>query len=72
MIKRECIEQIKEVADLYDIVSSYVQLKRSGSSWKGLSPFTSEKTPSFFVHPEKKILNALVQDSQEMYSVSWN
>ncbi|MDR3317601.1 MAG: DNA primase [Puniceicoccales bacterium] len=54
MIKRECIEQIKEIADLYDIVSSYVQLKRSGSSWKGLSPFTAEKTPSFFVHPEKK------------------
>ncbi|MDR1366815.1 MAG: DNA primase [Puniceicoccales bacterium] len=53
-IKRECIEHIKGIADLYDIVSGYVQLKRSGSSWKGLSPFTVEKTPSFFVHPEKK------------------
>jgi DNA primase len=53
-IKRECIERIKGTADLYDIVSGYVQLKRSGSSWKGLSPFTVEKTPSFFVHPEKK------------------
>jgi DNA primase len=52
-IKRECIERIKATADLYDIVSGYVQLKRSGSSWKGLSPFTVEKTPSFFVHPEK-------------------
>ncbi|MDR0418154.1 MAG: DNA primase [Puniceicoccales bacterium] len=53
-IKRECIEHIKGIADLYDIVSGYVQLKRSGSSWKGLSPFTVEKTPSFFVHPGKK------------------
>jgi DNA primase len=53
-IKRECIERIKGTADLYDIVSGYVQLKRSGRSWKGLSPFTVEKTPSFFVHPEKK------------------
>jgi DNA primase len=53
-IRRECIERIKETADLYDIVSGYVQLKRSGVSWKGLSPFTVEKTPSFFVHPEKK------------------
>lgn len=54
IVKRECIEQIKERADLYDIVSGYVQLKRSGSNWKGLSPFTVEKTPSFFVLPEKK------------------
>ncbi|MDR1907101.1 MAG: DNA primase [Puniceicoccales bacterium] len=53
-IRRECVEHIKEIADLYDIVSCYVQLKRSGASWKGLSPFTVEKTPSFFVHPEKK------------------
>ena len=53
-IKKECIEHIKAVADLYDIVSGYVQLKRSGSNWKGLSPFTVEKTPSFFVLPEKK------------------
>jgi DNA primase len=42
------------MADLYDIVSGYVQLKRSGVNWKGLSPFTVEKTPSFFIHPEKK------------------
>ncbi|MDR1303061.1 MAG: DNA primase [Puniceicoccales bacterium] len=54
IIKRECIEHIREVADLYDIVSGYVQLRRSGGNWKGLSPFTVEKTPSFFVLPEKK------------------
>jgi hypothetical protein len=52
LIKRECIEHIREVADLYDIVSGYVQLRRSGANWKGLSPFTVEKTPLFFVLPE--------------------
>jgi DNA primase len=54
VIRRECIERIRTAADLYHIVSSYVQLKRSGGNWKGLSPFTVEKTPSFFVLPEKK------------------
>jgi DNA primase len=38
---------------LVDVVSPYVQLKRAGRSWKGLSPFTSEKTPSFYVHPDR-------------------
>lgn len=54
IIKRECIEKIKNIVDIYDIISKYVQLKRSGANWKGLSPFTSEKTPSFYVVPEKK------------------
>jgi DNA primase len=38
---------------LVDVVSPYVQLKRAGRSWKGLSPFTQEKTPSFYVHPDR-------------------
>jgi len=38
---------------LVDIVSPYVQLKRAGRAWKGLSPFTTEKTPSFYVHPDR-------------------
>ncbi len=44
---------IKQTVDLVDLVSPYSQLKRSGSSWKGLSPFTQEKTPSFYVHPDR-------------------
>lgn len=47
------ISELKQRIDLFDLVSSYVQLKRSGSSWVGLSPFQEEKTPSFYVHPEK-------------------
>ena len=39
---------------MLDVVSPYVELKRSGSSWKGLSPFTQEKTPSFYVHPDRR------------------
>ena len=38
---------------MVDIVSPYVQLKRAGRSWKGLSPFSTEKTPSFYVHPDR-------------------
>ena len=38
---------------MVDVVSPYAQLKRAGRSWKGLSPFTQEKTPSFYVHPDR-------------------
>ena len=41
--------------DIVEVVSDFVNLKKSGSSFKGLSPFTSEKTPSFYVVPSKGI-----------------
>jgi len=41
--------------NIYDVVSPVVSLKRTGKSWKGLSPFSQERTPSFFVLPEKGI-----------------
>ncbi len=44
---------MKHQINLVDVVSPYVQLKRAGRSWKGLSPFTQEKTPSFYVHPDR-------------------
>ena len=49
--------ELKERVDLYTLVSSYVQLKKSGSSWVGLSPFNQEKTPSFYIHPQKGFFN---------------
>ncbi len=52
-ITQQSIEKIKHQVNLLDVVSPYVELKRSGSSWKGLSPFTQEKTPSFYVHPDR-------------------
>lgn len=55
LISRNCIEDIKERVNIQDVVAQYVSLKRSGSSWKGLSPFSNEKSPSFYVLPEKNI-----------------
>ncbi len=55
IIARSCIEDIKNRVDLYDLVSPVVALKRSGRNYVGLSPFSNEKTPSFYVLPEKNI-----------------
>ena len=51
----DAVEDIKARLAIEDVISEYVQLKRAGRNWKGLSPFTSEKTPSFVVSPEKQI-----------------
>ena len=53
LISRESIEEIRNRVNLLDVVEPYVSMKRSGSSYKGLSPFNAEKTPSFYVHPDK-------------------
>lgn len=55
MIKSQTIEEIKSRMDIYEVVSDFVALKKSGSSYKALSPFTNEKTPSFIVSPAKGI-----------------
>ena len=52
-VTQSSLETIKHQVNLVDVVSPYVQLKRAGRSWKGLSPFTQEKTPSFYVHPDR-------------------
>jgi DNA primase len=54
-IKQSSIDIIRSHADICDIVSAYVSLRRSGSYLRGLSPFNDERTPSFFVHPERKV-----------------
>ncbi len=51
----DAVGEIKAKLSIEDVVSEYVQLKRAGRNFKGLSPFTSEKTPSFIVSPEKQI-----------------
>lgn len=51
----DAVEEIKSRLAIEDVLGEYVQLKRSGRNYKGLSPFTSEKTPSFMVSPEKQI-----------------
>lgn len=52
---QEAKEEVRARLSIEDVVGEYVQLKRAGRNFKGLSPFTSERTPSFVVSPEKHI-----------------
>src|ERR1700742_4423789 len=51
----DAVDEVKQRLSIEDVVSEYVPLKRAGRNWKGLSPFSNEKTPSFVVSPEKQI-----------------
>jgi DNA primase len=55
MISRATIDKIYQTAIIEEVIGDFVNLKKSGSAWKGLSPFANEKTPSFFVVPAKGI-----------------
>ena len=55
MISKRTIEKVFETARVEEIIGDFVQLKKSGSNYKGLSPFTEERTPSFMVSPAKQI-----------------
>jgi DNA primase len=55
VISRATIDRIYQTAIIEEVIGEFVHLKKSGSSWKGLSPFANEKTPSFFVVPAKGI-----------------
>ncbi len=48
-------EEVRARLNIEDVIGEYVQLKRAGRNFKGLSPFTGEKTPSFTVSPDKQI-----------------
>lgn len=51
----DAVEEIKSRLAIEDVIGQYVQLKRAGRNFKGLSPFSNERTPSFVVSPEKQI-----------------
>jgi len=55
VISKETIDRVFETALVEEVISDFIQLKKSGSNFKGLSPFTDEKTPSFMVSPAKQI-----------------
>jgi DNA primase len=55
MITQKTIERVLEVAAIEEVIGEFVQLKKAGSNYKGLSPFVDEKTPSFMVSPAKGI-----------------
>lgn len=55
LISRRTIDTVFETAQVEEVIGDFIQLKRAGSNFKGLSPFTDERTPSFMVSPSKQI-----------------
>ena len=55
MITKQTIDKVFETARVEEVIGDFVQLKRAGSNFKGLSPFSDERTPSFMVSPVKQI-----------------
>jgi len=55
LISRTTIDNVFETARVEEVIGDFVQLKKSGSNFKGLSPFSDERTPSFMVSPVKQI-----------------
>ncbi|WP_421751996.1 DNA primase [Croceimicrobium sp.] len=55
MITQETIQKIMDTARIEEVIGDFVTLKKAGSSFKGLSPFSNERTPSFMVSPAKQI-----------------
>ncbi|MDG1439545.1 MAG: DNA primase [Flavobacteriales bacterium] len=55
MIPQDTIGKIFDAADIVEVIGDFIHLKKSGSNFKGLSPFANEKTPSFMVSPGKRI-----------------
>ncbi len=57
MIDKESIEQLKQRVDIVDLISGYLELKKSGANFKALCPFHQEDTPSFVISPSKQIFH---------------
>ncbi|MBQ6658618.1 MAG: DNA primase, partial [Prevotella sp.] len=55
MIDKSTINKIMDAADIVDVVSEFVTLRKSGANYKGLCPFHNERTPSFYVTPARNI-----------------
>ena len=55
MITKESIDKVYDAIRVEEVIGDFIQLKRSGAGYKGLSPFTNERTPSFSVSPSKQI-----------------
>ena len=57
IIPKNLIEDIRARCDVVDVLGSYLQLKRAGSTFRALCPFHKEKTPSFHVNPQRQIFH---------------
>ncbi len=63
----EIIDEVRQSNDIVDVISQYVNLKRSGRNYFGLCPFHNEKSPSFFLsHLINKYFIALVAELEAM------
>ena len=60
MIDRLTIERIKDAADIVDVVSEFVSLKKVGANYRGLCPFHNDHTPSFYVSPARRTCHCFV------------
>lgn len=54
---QDVIDEIKSRCDIVDIISNYISVKASGTNYKAVCPFHTEKTPSFYISPQKQIYN---------------
>ena len=71
-IDKQTIEKIKDAANIVDVVSEFVTLRKSGSNYKGLCPFHNEKTRSLFRRHAAPAI-ALVADVEEIrLALSWS
>jgi len=57
MIPEDKVAEIRERTDVLSLIGTYVQLKRAGTSHRGLCPFHAEKSPSFYVHPQRQFFH---------------
>lgn len=57
LIAQNTIDAIRQQVNLVDVAGMYTQMKRAGAQFRGLSPFNAEKTPSFYVHPDKNVFH---------------
>ena len=55
MISKKTIDEVFQTARVEEVVADFIRLKKAGSNFKGLSPFSNERTPSFMVSPVKQI-----------------
>ena len=68
MISKDTIDKVFEFSRVEEVVSDFIALKKTGANFKGLSPFTNEKTPSFIVSPSKQIWKDFSSGKCQFYS----
>ena len=66
MIDRATVERIMDAAQIVDVVSDFVTLRRSGANYKGLCPFHDDRTPSFVVSPSKGLCKCMYGEARRV------